>query len=639
MGFATDGPRWRYHPGDCIVEDVMDAQQSNPRLPGRESKRERRLIAALLLIAAIGPFLRTLAFGFVYDDTWIAQHNPAIVGWRSLITLWQHPYWTDAEGAQAGLYRPVQTAFLAIIRNAGGGWPIWFHLYALLLHAITTLFVWRMLRRATARWPAALAALWFAVHPLHVEAVANISNSAEPLVALWTLALYFVFAGVRDRISWRQAVLAALLFALAMLSKESGAMSLAIALLAAEAWRISPDATGARATTELTDRSLRVLWRRWQPAAIAAVVTIALVALLRSIVLGASVGDGTSMAAVGLEHMSAPERIRAMISLGPLVLGLLVWPRGQNPHYGPSSFPTGSGAVVAVTLTIVTLVLAIAGAVRLAYPSKEPSKRDARALAAIGWLLLAFLPASNLFVATGQILAERTLYTPSIGFAMLLAWGMDRVAVAIAEGEWFLTTRPKVARTAIVLGCIGAVAVCARFAALAQRGSAVWRSHRALIDQMIVADPRGYRGHYLLALELRRGRAVDSIAREFATAYALYPRDPQLNFDYARFLLARHQAEEAVRVGRELMDDPRMRRDADAIAVFLEARGQTFGADSVLAAASRLYRDGPHPTLALYLGLAHEARAERVAALNAYRDGLRLAPGDSVLTAHASKLQ
>jgi hypothetical protein len=197
----------------------------------------------------------------------------------------------------------------------------------------------------------------------------------------------------------------------------------------------------------------------------------------------------------------------------------------------------------------------------------------------------------------------------------------------------------KATRVAMALGCVAIVAVCARFAGLAQRGAAVWRSHRALIDQMIAADPRDYRGHYLLALELRRGQAIDSIAREFATAYALYPRDPQLNFDYARFLLEHHQPAEAGRVARELMDDPRMRRDADAIAVFLESRGQTFGADSVLAAASRLYRVEPHPTLALYLGLAHEARAERGAALNAYRAGLRLAPGDSVLTAHATKLQ
>ena len=110
-----------------------------------------------------------------------------------------------------------------------------------------------------------------------------------------------------------------------------------------------------------------------------------------------------------------------------------------------------------------------------------------------------------------------------------------------------------------------------------------------MIEQMIAADPEGYRGHYLLAVDLRRGKAIDSTATEFAAAYCLYAGDAQLNFEYASFLLAQHRHADAVGVSRTLMDDPRMRRDPDAMKVYLEARGMTYGADSVLAAASRLY--------------------------------------------------
>jgi hypothetical protein len=621
----------------------MDSQPSNPRAPGGEvisrPKLEPRLTAAVLLVAAVAPFVRALAFGFVYDDTWIVQHNPAIIGWRSLLTLWQHPYWMDAEGAHAGLYRPVQTALLAIIRNGGGGWPVWFHLYALALHGAATLLVWRVLACGVRRWPAALAALWFAVHPVHVEAVANISNSAESLAALWTLGLYFALAHVTERdVPWRQALLPAVLFLMAMFSKESGAMSLAIALLAAEAWRPIREAAPAVLAKDPAQRALLALWRQWRRVVVAAVAAITVVGVARWMVLGSAV-HGASMAAVGIEHMSAPARVWAMLSLGLIVSGLLGWPRVHNPYYGPSNFPAGPRAILAATLTVVVLALAIASAVKLARGPENTSRRDTRPLAAIGWMLLAFLPASNLFVATGQILAERTLYVPSIGVAMLLAWGMDRLAIAIAASRATWRVRPEMARVAMVLGCASIVAVCARFAILAQRGTAAWRSHRALIDQMIAADPRGYRGHYLLALELRRGNATDSIAHEFAAAYHLYSRDPQLDLDYARFLLERQQPAAAVEVAGTLMDDSRMRNDADAIAVYLEARGRAYGPDSVLVAASRLYRLQPHPTLALYLGLAHEARAERAAALNVYRAGLRLAPGDSALTARVAELR
>ena len=65
---------------------------------------------------------------------------------------------------------------------------------------------------------------------------------------------------------------------------------------------------------------------------------------------------------------------------------------------------------------------------------------DRRPLVAIAWVAIAFLPASNLLVPTGQLLAERTLYLPSVGVALLVAWGINvvyaRVRVNWAERSW-----------------------------------------------------------------------------------------------------------------------------------------------------------------------------------------------------------
>jgi tetratricopeptide (TPR) repeat protein len=469
-----------------------------------------------------------------------------------------------------------------------------------------------------------------------VEAVANISNTAEPLAALWTLALYFVLARDADTEAfWRRSLLAGVLFTLAMLSKESGVMSLAVALLAVEAWR-PRSAVPSREPGDTPARSSwSTLWHRWRRVAIAGMASMVGVFAMRSMVL-AGATSGSSLAAVGIEKMSMLERVWAMLSLGPSILGLLVWPRLHNPYYGPSTFPMGVHAIIAAVLTLVTLTLVVLVALRLARRPGGNSSPDARLLAGIGWALLAFLPASNLLVATGQILAERTLYLSSIGIAMVLAWGMDRIAVGIEQTR---TAPPRSRRAAIWVVPVVVMMLSLRFAALARDGTRAWRSHRALIDQMIEADPDGYRGHYLLAIELRRGGATDSIAHELETAYRLYPRDPQLDLDYARFLLAHEQPARAVQVSNMLMSDARMHNDADAIGVYLEARGRAYGPDSVLAEASRLYQIRPHPTLALYMGLAYEARTNRRAALSAYRAGLQLAPRDSALTARLAALQ
>src|ERR1051325_9461920 len=220
--------------------------RASQSLPARDG-----YIAALLVMAAIVPFVSTLLYGYVYDDTSIARHNPVINGWHTLLTLWRHPYWADGVADRAGLYRPVQMTVLAILWNAGRGWAIWFHLYAVLIHAAATLAVWWVLKRGVGRWPAAGGGIWVAVHPVHVEAVANISNTSEILVVLWTLALASLLVratSAADRnptdhsLGWGTAGAAAALFAAAMLTKESGVMAPALALLALFAWRPPIDA-------------------------------------------------------------------------------------------------------------------------------------------------------------------------------------------------------------------------------------------------------------------------------------------------------------------------------------------------------------------------------------------------------------
>src|SRR5581483_2756256 len=98
---------------------------------------------------------------------------------------------------------------------------------------------------------------------------------------------------------------------------------------------------------------------------------------------------------------------------------LLWWPGVLNPHYGPSVLPARPGATPAAMLTLGAIAIAIASAAWLAWRSVA---RDRRPLGAVVWCLVAFLPASNLLVATGQILSERTLYLSSIGAAMLVGW-------------------------------------------------------------------------------------------------------------------------------------------------------------------------------------------------------------------------
>src|SRR5205814_3241154 len=122
-----------------------------------------RWIAATLGVLAVAPFISTLAFRFVYDDTTIVRGNPQIHGWSSLLTLWAKPYWgPDGGGSLPGLYRPFYMSLMAVLWNGTNHAPIWFHLFVVVLHALATMLLFRLLARGVSVSAAAVAAAWFA---------------------------------------------------------------------------------------------------------------------------------------------------------------------------------------------------------------------------------------------------------------------------------------------------------------------------------------------------------------------------------------------------------------------------------------------------------------------------------------------
>ena len=150
------------------------------------------MIATAVLLCAIVPLLPTLRAPFLYDDTTIIRDNPLLRGWASLVHVWSLPYWSGDGGEALGLYRPTQQAMLALVWNIGKGSALLFHSYALLLAAATAIAVWWLLRRAVGETASLVAAMWFATHPLHVEAVASVANTSELLVALCTIGLVWL---------------------------------------------------------------------------------------------------------------------------------------------------------------------------------------------------------------------------------------------------------------------------------------------------------------------------------------------------------------------------------------------------------------------------------------------------------------
>src|SRR5262249_23554363 len=152
------------------------------------------------------------------------------------------------------------------------------------------------------------------------------------------------------------------------------------------------------------------------------------VVVARAVVLGGAVSRG-SIAAPGLLGLTTGQRVWAMLSLGPTFLELLAWPRTLNPLYGPHAIEGRHVPTLAAAAFIAVVAVAIVIAAWLA------RRGDRRIAVGLAWIAVAFLPASNLLIPTGQILAERTLYLPSVGASFLLAVALAVVIRASRGSE------------------------------------------------------------------------------------------------------------------------------------------------------------------------------------------------------------
>ena len=563
----------------------------------------------MALVAAL-PLVPTLRAGFVYDDTVIVRDNVLLRGWSALGRVWSAPYWPTTDVDASGLYRPLHVALLAALWNAGSGSPRPFHVYALALYVLVVLAVWRLLRAGVGSLAAALGALWFATHPLHVEAVASVANSAELLVVALTIALAWLLAREMTETSterdalreWGIALAAAALTAGAMLSKESGLLALPVAAITAWGWRASRDAPRAMI-------AVRRLERVW----LACAAALAMALLARTAVLAAPVAR-VSIAAPGLDVLTPTERIVAMLSLWPRIAMMLGWPSNLAPYYGPTILPAQRSALAA--LAVISMIALVAVVLLLA------RRGERRPVVALAWVALTYLPASNLLTATGQLLADRTLFGATVGVTLGLALALDRV--------------PRRARSALVLVCALAIA---RDALASARYAVAWSSHRTLWERLVQVSPAESRGYQLLGIDAReRGdttRALPLLAR----AFAMEPRDRRTRFEYGQLLYATSRFAHAAQVLAPLLASGDVRREPQFAAMYLDAVGRSQGPQGVVNEGTPLLRSESAAIVAAFVGTAHEQLGRLAAAESAYAVGLRVAPDDTILRARRASVE
>lgn len=478
-------------------------------------------------------YLPTVRYGFVQDDRAIVVANPASHNVGAALRAFDDPYWPAESGA--GLYRPLTVVTYAVDWTLSGGRAGWFHFTNALWHGLATLLLTLLLTRWLPPIGALAGGLVFALHPLHVEGVANIVSRAQVLAAC---GMFGAVLAARRR-HWPLAVLLA---AAAMLAKEHGVV--VGALIALDDWLDGGP--------------------RYPQAFYAALGALTLGYVVVWLNVGAQ--GATDVAA---PFLGAGTTARLAITLPAIAQAarLLVWPLQLSADYSPQVIPVRTGVSWAGILGAL-VVVAVPGVVLW-------TRRRAPAVAfCAGVAALAYLPTSNLLFSSGVVLAERSLYEAVAVAGAALAVG----AAALARRRGDRVSRAVVGVVVLAL----AVRTLTRLPA--------WRDNRAHLLTLLVEHPESYRGHYSAAAVLAGLGDTTGARRQYVVADSLYGGDPHLHGNRALFLLSIADSGAADSIARlARAQDPRERMALRVQVSLAAARGRAVEARMLIDTAVAWY--------------------------------------------------
>ncbi len=467
------------------------------------------LVSALVVaLLAVVVYANSLSNGFAYDDDFIIKMRGLVHGLGSFPELLTVPYWPP--GFFAGLYRPLLLLSFAVDWAIWDGDPFGFHLVNVALHVVASVLVLVFLRRLFPWWAALVGALIFAAHAVHTEAVANIVGRGELLVAIFALVacLIYMRGAGRGHLSAGTVALIATCFFLASLTKELGVVIPGL-LLATDLPLVARRRAG----------DLRTFVRIRLPLFVTLAAVLALVFAARWLALGIPLeSQPDRLFAIDDSYAT---RLFTMSRVWPRYFELLLFPLDLSADYSPAVILPASGptplGLFGLLLVLLILVLAVLW-----------FQRAPEFSLAVAWAGITLLPVSNLVIMAEIILAERTLYLPSVAVSVIAAMALSKASRR--RRRW------------LSLAFLVWVAV---FSVVTVRRNPVWNSTDTVFEDLRRRHPESSRLVYGVGWQYYRQGEWEEARKWIRRSLEIWPHHAPYLAEFAFYLLEHEEFEEA----------------------------------------------------------------------------------------------
>jgi tetratricopeptide (TPR) repeat protein len=527
-----------------------------------------------------------------FDDYDYVRDNPHVTSGLT----WQGLSWA-LTSFSAYNWHPLTWMSLQLDSQLYGLAPRGFHATNLILHAANAVLLFHFLLRSTgAAWPAAAVAALFAVHPLHVESVAWVSERKDVLSTFFWMLTLLAYVRYAERPSVRRYLLVVLCLALGLMSKPM-LVTLPCVLLLLDYWPLRrwPSAPPGQDGPRF---ALASAWR----------LVLEKIPLLLLAVGCCVLTMYAQRSLVQAGQQSIPFGLRAENALVGYVAYLrqMCWPNDLAAFYLHPYFRLSPGeGLPAAEWVPAGLLLAAVTLLALLW-------RQRRYLL-VGWLwyLGTLVPVLGLVQVGLQARADRYTYIPLIGIFIALSWA-----------AWESLGKRRSGRVALAVATIALLVACTT---ITRAQVPYWRSSATLCDRALRVSGDDRHVH-AFASSLFLGLGETDAAIERAEAFRrLRPDDRRSHALLATALVRKGRLDDAVKALEEALalhpDDADFHKQ---LAEILWTQGKIPAALTHLAAVARLQ---PYSELGLnYQGIVLHHQDKVAEAVDKFEKAVRLAP-------------